>query len=109
MSDAGESSAQGDQAGEARGTVDAYVLVGEEMVVLARHWTHGDQAGFTVEKIFARTSGYEDLHELQSIGELFPEVSSESIAEDLVSGELQKLDSPLPIPAPRPRLRKKQA
>lgn len=98
----------GDRAEQERGIVEAHVLVGDEVVVLARPWAHGEQSGYTVVKIFAQTSGYADLNELCEQGDLFPEVSSESIAEMLVSGELVQLDCPLPIPAPTLRPHKKQ-
>jgi hypothetical protein len=108
MSGDAESPAHGDEADTALSTVDGYILIGEEVVILARPWKHGDQSGFTIVKIFAQTSGYVDLDELAGIGELFPEVSSETIAEDLASGRLVQLDSPLPIPIPPPRRTKKE-
>lgn len=103
MSDASGASVQGNQTNEPRGTVDGYMLVGELMVILARRWTHGDQSGFTVEKIFALSGGVAEANEIRSNSELFSEISSETIAEDIASGKLIKLDSPVPIPPPHPR------
>ena len=103
MSDDTES--PGDQK---QGTVDGYLLLGEEHVILVRPWTHGEQSAYTILKIFAQTSGYEDLEELSGCGELFPELSSETIAELLDNGKLIKLDSPVPVPAPKPHRTNKE-
>jgi hypothetical protein len=102
VSDASGTSAQDDQANGPQGTIDGYVLVGELMVILARPWTHGDQSGFTVEKVFALSGGLSETNEVRSNSELFSAISSETIARDIVSGKLIKLDSPIPIPATPP-------
>jgi hypothetical protein len=103
VSDTSETSGQ---AAEARDTVDVYVLVGKENIVLARPWTHGDQSGLTPVRIFAHTSGYESLEEFASHGQPWPEIDSELIAQMLISGELTKLDSPYRLP-PQPPSRRR--
>lgn len=96
----GDTEPPGDRADDRRDTVDGYLLFGDENIVLVRPWKHGEQSGYTILKIFAQTSGFRDLEELSACGELFPELSSESIAEELVRGALVKLDCPVPVPVP---------
>jgi hypothetical protein len=89
----------GDRADDNQVMVDGYLLLGDEHAVLVRPWKHGEQSAYTILKIFAQTSGFQDMQHLDNDGELFPEFSSESIAEELLSGRLIKADSPVPVPA----------
>lgn len=98
----GDTEPPGDRVDDRQGMVDGYLLLGDENIVLVRPWKHGEQSGYTILKIFAQTSGFQDLQELSGCGELFPELSSETIAEELVRGVLVKLDSPVRVPAPSP-------
>jgi hypothetical protein len=72
-----------------------YWLVGEEYLILARVWQHGERGGFTAEQIYARIDQYEDMAELTSKME-WPEATSENLAKWLADGTLKMLDARLP-------------
>ncbi len=101
MSDADSSPTQPGVESAAPETVDAYWLVGEQLVILGREWTHGEQSGWTAERVLVRVDGYSNFGEIESESQvMFPEVSSENISRMLANGELQQIPHPFPIPTP---------
>lgn len=101
MSDASTAPTQPGEEATTPDTVDAYWLVGEQLVILGREWTHGEQSGWTAERVLVRVDGYADSEEIEKdIHAMFPEVSSENISRMLANGELQQIPHPFPIPAP---------
>jgi hypothetical protein len=84
-------------------TAEAYVFVGENNVILARTWTHGEHSGWTVEKVFSRTDNYDRGEELDEADHVFLAIDAEWVARMLASGKLQKAGS-ISISVPENRL-----
>ncbi len=68
-------------------------LIGERCMILVREWKHGDQAGLTAEQVYVRIDEYEDMAELTG-NMTWPETTSESLAEGLATGKLQRIVLP---------------